>query len=473
MLILTCKTKQFAAAAQSQLELKKKQGLLSENLVIFCIEDPQEGIGSGGATLNALLIVTERLSFQNGFTVVTSDVLKNARILLMHTGRYFSNGPCSRSFVCLPLSPETGESECLVSNFDVLYHIVTTQLSDGSPPGLWICSCDTLLSFSKDFKLNWTSIAVGDGIIGISVPATPDYATHHGAYVLDNDFAVQDLIFQGSHDNLSKFADANNTIPLVSCVVYFSVFATERLLTTHVTPPLDACTYLGIDSDMEPVCISLYFDILLATASGVNEQEFINGNRSGAFGRQASLTGNQKQFMVNARSVLWGHFHDLKFKVVLIRSGTHCYLDMQKSPIEYCNSLRKFCPTFLGNCFNSQVHSYVDDEADVSSSAILINTIVEKNTRVGESSFIVNSFLTSDMVIGNNCFVYGLDETSLKKLSNGTIPNNCFVMGMSVEFHISSVKRLFVCLRSDVSATDKELYIENDYQSVEGLAILT
>ena len=471
VLVLTCKTKQFAAAAQSQLDQKKMQGLLPENLVTFCIEDPQEGIGSGGATLNALLIVTEHLSAKSGFTVVTSDVLKNARILLMHTGRYFSYGPCSRSFVCLPLSPETGESECLITNFDVLYHVVTTQLSEGSPAGLWVCSCDMLLSFPKDFKLNWTSIAVGDGIIGISVPATPDYATHHGAYVLDNDFAVQDLIFQGSHDILSKFADANNTIPLVSGVVYFSVFATERLLTTHVTPPLDACTYLGIDSGMEPVCISLYFDILLATALNVEEKEFVNGNRSGAFGRQASLTGNQKQFMMNARSVLWRQFNDLKFKVVLIKSGTHCYLDMQKSPIEYCNSIRKFCPTFPGYCFNSQVHSYVDEEADVSSSAILINSIVEKNVRVGKHSFIVNSFLTSDMVIGNNCFVYGLDETSSKKLSTGIIPNSSFVMGISVQHQKSSIKRMFVCLRSDVSAVGKEMYLESDENSIEGVLL--
>jgi len=453
VLILTCKTKQFAAAVELQLEQRKKQGLLPKNLVTFCIEDPQEGIGSGGATLNALLIVTEHLSAKSGFTVVTADVLKNARILLMHTGRHYCYNPGSRSFMCLPLSPKTGECEFLLTNFDVLYHTVTTQLSKGSPPGLWVCSCDMLLTFPLDFKLDWSTINVDNGIIGVSVPAATDYAVYHGTYIVNESFAVRDLLFQGSHTKLSKLSDDNNTVPLVSGVVYFSVFATERLLTTHVTPPLDACTYLGTDSDMEPVCISLYFDILLATALDVKERDFVNGNRSGAFGRQVSLTGSRKQFMMNARAVLWKHFHDLKF---------------QKSPMCHCDSLKRFCPAFPGYQFNSQIHSFLDEKSQVSSSVILINSIVEKNAKIGENSFIVNSFISHDLVVGSNCYIYGLDENSSKMLSSGIIPNNSFIMGMSVQFQKSSNKRHFVCFRSNISAIGTEMYAENDGDATEG-----
>ena len=38
----------------------------------------------------------------------------------------------------------------------------------------------------------------------------------------------------------------------VSGVVFFSVEAAERLLATHVSPPLDACTYMGLDSGVRP-----------------------------------------------------------------------------------------------------------------------------------------------------------------------------------------------------------------------------
>lgn len=38
----------------------------------------------------------------------------------------------------------------------------------------------------------------------------------------------------------------------VSGVVFFSVETAERLLATHVSPPLDACTYMGLDSGARP-----------------------------------------------------------------------------------------------------------------------------------------------------------------------------------------------------------------------------
>jgi len=165
--------------------------------------------------------------------------------------------------------------------------------------------------------------------------------------------------------------------------------------------------------------------------------------------------------MMNARAVLWKHFHDLKFKVVLIESGTHRYLDMQKSPMDYCNSLKRFCPAFPGYRFNFKVHCYIHEEAEVSSSVVLINSLVEKNARIGQNCFIVNSFISCNLVVGNNCYIYGLDENSSKKLSSGIIPSNSFIMGMSVQFQKSSNKRLFVCLRSNISAVEKEFYAMN------------
>jgi fucokinase len=42
--------------------LKQQKGLIDKESLILCIEDPQEPIGSGGATLNAILAVTEALS---------------------------------------------------------------------------------------------------------------------------------------------------------------------------------------------------------------------------------------------------------------------------------------------------------------------------------------------------------------------------------------------------------------------------
>ena len=470
VLVLTCKTNAYAKAAQDKLQRRKQLGYLPQDLIILCIEDPQDGIGSGGATLNALLTLTEHLSAQHGFTVVTSDVLKHSRVLMMHSGRYFPFDPCCRSFVSLPLLPVDREPDYLVTNFDALYHLVTIQLAHDTPPGLWICSCDMMLSFPQQFKFDWKNVDVGDGILGFSVPAPVDYAINHGVYAIDENCLVKDLIFQGSVDDISKCCRGGTTVPLVSGIVFFSVFATERLLTTHVTPPLDACTYLGIDSGMEPVCISLYFDILLATASDVKENDFIKGERSGIFGKSDSpLTGQRKAFMKNARSVLWKHIHDLQFKVNVIECGKHCYLDMHQTPLDYCSTLRVFCPLLPGYKFSLHVHSFIHEEAKLSDTAMVINSVIDQGVTIGENTVIMHSFIASGVVIGNDCYVHGLDEVSSKQLPANKVSDGTFLIGMSVEFQKNATKRYFVCLPSDVGVLHKQLIAPQYRESADSV----
>ena len=459
VLVVTFCNQELARAARNYLKKRKAHNWLPNDLTVLCIEDPQDSLGSGGATLNALLTVTEHLSAQKGFTVVTSDVLSNSRILMMHTGRFFPFDPNSRGFLCLPLVPEDGESEFLVTNFDALFYAVTYQLALGSPPGLWVCSCDMMLKLPADFKLDWTKINVEDGIIGVSVPVTKEYAKKHGVYVVDEDFNMKDLIFQGSLECLSNYCLGDSTLPLAAGIVFFSVYATERLLATHVTPPLDACTYFGIDSGMEPVPISLYFDILLATAPDVNEEEFVKGSRSGVFGKSsAPLKETQKQFMMNARSVLWKHFRGLKLKVVFIKNGKHYYFDITQSPKEFCSALCKFCPSIHGYKFSSQVHSFVHDESSVSDSSLLINSIVDNGATVEEKTTIVHSHIASNVHVGSGCYIYGLDENSSKVFPGNVIPSNSFIIGMCVEFQKGNVKRLYAGLSSELNLLEEHLF---------------
>lgn len=52
-----------------ELDIRQNEGFIDKNTLILAIEDPKSRVGSGGATLNALLVVTEHLSAEAGFTV--------------------------------------------------------------------------------------------------------------------------------------------------------------------------------------------------------------------------------------------------------------------------------------------------------------------------------------------------------------------------------------------------------------------
>jgi hypothetical protein len=65
----------------------RTQGVLPIDVPLLVVEDACPDVGSGGSTLNALLVVVEHLCAQRGFTVLNEHVLKGAKILVIHLVR--------------------------------------------------------------------------------------------------------------------------------------------------------------------------------------------------------------------------------------------------------------------------------------------------------------------------------------------------------------------------------------------------
>lgn len=52
-----------------ELEIRQRKGSIAAGVVLLTVEDPEAHVGSGGATLNALLVAAEHLSARAGYTV--------------------------------------------------------------------------------------------------------------------------------------------------------------------------------------------------------------------------------------------------------------------------------------------------------------------------------------------------------------------------------------------------------------------
>ncbi len=90
-----------------ELELRKKLGVIHKDTLIVAVPDPASvRIGSGGATLNALHVVSERLSAMQGYNYINYDAVKKSRILILHSGGDSQRLPiCSvrgKAFCSLP-----------------------------------------------------------------------------------------------------------------------------------------------------------------------------------------------------------------------------------------------------------------------------------------------------------------------------------------------------------------------------------
>lgn len=402
VIILTCQYKDSVEVFQKELEIRQKREQIPASTLLLAVEDPEVHVGSGGATLNALLVAAEHLSARAGFTVVTSDVLHSAWILILHMGRDFPFDDCGRAFTCLPVENPQAPVEAVVCNLDCLLDIMSHRLGPGSPPGVWVCSTDMLLSVPPNPGINW------DGFRGarvIALPGSTAYARNHGVYLTDSQGFVLDIYYQGTEAEIQRCARPDGQVPLVSGIVFFSVETAEHLLATHVSPPLDACTYMGLDSGAQPVQLSLFFDILLCMARNVRREDFLVG-RPPEMGRGDMET---EGYLRGARAELWRELRDQPLTLAYVPDGSYNY--MTNSASEFLHSL-----TFPGASGAQVVHSQVEEQQLLGAGSSVVSCLLEGPVQLGPGSVLQHCHLRGPIHIGTGCFVSGLDAAQSEAL---------------------------------------------------------
>ncbi|KAK3558219.1 hypothetical protein QTP86_013985 [Hemibagrus guttatus] len=400
VVVLTCQHKDSVYAFQRELELRQHRGILPQGALLLTVPDPQEHVGSGGATLNALLVAAEHLSARAGYTVVTADVLYDAHILILHTGRDFPWDGCSRAFCWMPVSAAEQSVEGPVCCLDLLLKCLSAKVNFlcvakralnhrgmdstsplkvcvGSPPGVWVCSTDMILSISTMPAVLWEDFT---GVRAVSLPGDVSFAVNHGVYLTDTQGGVRDIIYKGSEEKIRSAVLPDGKVPLVSGPVFFSSSVSERLLQTHVTPPLDGCTYLGLDSGALPLQISLFLDILMCLCSDLTETEFVNGVRAGC----SSPTGPQGEAVKSARSVLWRILRGVPLFLVHTSDGHYDYLTI--SGREHIVRL-----TEAGS--ETRILSHVQELQCVSKGSKIINSVLEGLVHVAAGAVVQHCHL--------------------------------------------------------------------------------
>ncbi|KAM6430682.1 L-fucose kinase isoform 2-T2 [Liasis olivaceus] len=376
VVVLTCQHKDSAFAFQRELEVRRDRGSLGRETILLTVEDPKAQVGSGGATLNALLVAAEHLSARAGYTVVTADVLQKARILILHMGRDFLFDDCSRAFICLPLEDPAAPTEALTCHLDRLLATLTDQVCKGSPPGVWVSSTDMFLTVPTMPEINWQGF---QGVKVIAVPASVSYARQHGVYSVDSQ---------------------------VCGVVFFSSRAAEQLLATHVIPPLNACTYMGLDSGAPALQLSLFFDLLLCMAQAVSEEAFVAGCRAGTRGGDIQSSRATR----SARSVLWKTLRTVPLTMAYLPDGAYGYMTTSASDLIY--HLTPHVGDAHSSGFCKVAHSHVIEPHLLEEGCSVTNCLLKGAVAVGPGSVIQHCSLEGPLQIRSGCLLTGLDVAS-------------------------------------------------------------
>uniref|UniRef100_A0A3P9H9N0 L-fucose kinase n=1 Tax=Oryzias latipes TaxID=8090 RepID=A0A3P9H9N0_ORYLA len=417
VVVLTCQHKDSVYAFQRELELRQQRGALCQSALVLTVRDRQEPLGSGGATLNALLVAAEHLSSRAGHTVVTADVLDEAHILILHTGRDFPWSSCSRAFCWLPQENPDQQIQAPVCCLDLLLDCLNTQICPGSPPGVWVCSTDMILTVPPDFALTWEGFS---GVRVLALPGEVSYAANHGVYLTDPQGRVRNIIYRGTQEQIQQALMSDGKVPLVSGPVFFCRSVSEKLLQTHVTPPLDGCTYLGLDSGAPPLQISLFLDLLKCLCSDLTLDQFVGDEEADC----STTAPPQGAALKSGRAQLWRILRGAPLSVVYVPGGCYDYLTLSgKEHVERLSHDRTSRNTL----------SHIQMLNQVSEGAQVINSIVEGDVAVATGAVVQHCHLQGPLDIPSGCLLSGLEASGSSFIRQLAVGNDIIIQGHRIE----------------------------------------
>ncbi|XP_038138118.1 L-fucose kinase isoform X1 [Cyprinodon tularosa] len=417
VVVLTCQHKDSVYAFQRELELRQQRGSLPGAALLLTVRDRQEPLGSGGATLNALLVAAEHLSSRAGHTVVTADVLDEAHILILHTGRDFPWSSCSRAFCWLPEEKRGQKVQAPLCVLDLLLDRLSTQICPSSPPGVWVCSTDMILTVPADFVLSW------DGFSGVRVLALPgdvSYAADHGVYLTDPKGQVRDIIYKGSREQIQQALMPDGKVPLVSGPVFFCRSVSEKLLQTHVTPPLDGCTYLGLDSGAPPFQISLFLDLLKCLCSDLTHDQFVGQDRAGC----SSTAGPQGAAVRTGRAELWRILRGVPLSLVYVPGGRYDYMTL---------SGKQHVHRLTSDWTVRNTLSHIQTESLLSEGARIINSVLDGDVAVATGAVLQHCHLQGPLDVPSGCLLSGLEISTSTCIRRLNLSSDIIIQGHRIE----------------------------------------
>uniref|UniRef100_A0A3P9Q8C8 L-fucose kinase n=1 Tax=Poecilia reticulata TaxID=8081 RepID=A0A3P9Q8C8_POERE len=288
---------------------------------------------------------------------------------------------------------------------------VLLDICPGSPPGVWVCSTDMILSVPTDF-LSWDGFS---GVRVLAVPGDVSYAADHGVYLSDSQGRVRDIVYRGTREEIQRALMPDGKVPLqVSGPVFFCRSVSEKLLQTHVSPPLDGCTYLGLDSGAPPLQISLFLDLLKCLCSDLTQDQFVNEGRAGC----SSTDGPQGATVRAGRTELWRILRGAPLSLY-VPGGRYDYLTLSgKQHVERLTS-----DWSVGNTL-----SHIQEGARI------INSVLDGDVAVATRAVVQHCHLQQGPLdVPSGCLLSGVDVSASTCLRRLALSSDIIIQGHRIE----------------------------------------
>nr|CAD2194298.1 unnamed protein product [Meloidogyne enterolobii] len=361
-LLLTARNEKQRNIFLQQLQhLRLKERNFCKEYIVLADKPEGVRIGSGGATLNALLI----------FEKLFGNNLKNARLLLLHSGGLSQRIPhvalTGKAFMLMP------DGKTLFEHKLIAYRKLLNSFSNFGG-FLFITSADVLEYFPNDFCIS--NIPKEISLFLIAHQSNLDVATQHGVYVL-KEKEVYNVLQKPSIEQLKKVCGA------ILEPNEFSPF--ETALT-------DSCYIIGPEfienliknrkENGEVICeLCCYRDFLCPIGSAPNKDKMIHFM-------------NKNVELFKWQQILWNIFNKINPQIISLGTNSFFHFGTVGELLEHFfdeNSAfkKKFLPN-IGEIGN------------------LANCLIEKPENISQKSFLEWCRINSNCTIEDNCILSGV-----------------------------------------------------------------
>ena len=364
-------------------------------------------MGSGGATLAALVDIVEYLSSMNGDPYHNEHRLKGKRILILHTGGLTYN---PAPWLPAPQCTSDGRPQTAIG---ALFQTLNVIGSKPSPDDceLWVCSSEMLLTSGLGFNhaaMDWSQS--GMTIFSQSIPS--NQAASHGILKLgpsigDCVYPIERFAYRAdcttlnnngyildSNNNSSNESKSVNQNVAMACgLVRMDYSASSVFFSLHVVPPFSSCTSFGVDDGMTVTPFSLFLHVLPALLGDEKYQ-------------------SDDHFNFNVlRTHLSGRF--------LLHTVLSSDSPSNNNVVTYVHSVQDSIQYTRCSVFNNT--SSITDNNN-SGGSIILNSTLRGNGKVSRRAVVLNCALNGEgWNVGSNSVVVGLHDNQ----GNTTIPKNC------------------------------------------------
>jgi fucokinase len=387
-LIVTASNKSQASAYETQLNLRKKLGLITGVKHVLVVPDPQgQRIGSGGSTIYSLLKVLNRETETSRLAKFSAarieEILNRLRILIIHAGgdsrRLPAYGPCGKIFIPIPGRSDSSLGNTIFDRQFPIYRELPPTLSGKGQ--VVVTTGDVLLFFHpEDVKFR------GKGVTGLGCAISPEQAKNHGVFSADRNGEVQHFLQKPSIPEQKKRGaiDTQGQALLDIGVMEIDAATASKLITlVNTTAANNELCWTGpAAEEILSAGLDFYRDICCAMGKKSCFNDYLKIVRASGSKLSESFLGT-----------LYGSFSKVPFYVHPLEDCTFCHFGSPRQLIETGSNLQR-----------------LEQSTESKESLLCINSHMSRKGRInGTKSWVEGCLIHSVLTLGGENVVVGAD----------------------------------------------------------------